>query len=487
MDPKKDPAKRVRKNAPRPSSDQTSRARDPGRPLNQQKGRTGTGRSEAARRAHVMMTDQNTIERDLNATEVNEQTTSEVGSQGADPTQSLAQNPSQKQNGGANPSATPAAADTQAPDRAPGTEHTTAGGSDAASQAGIPDLRHAGPEVVAVEDRARWHEIRSKTIGASESAALLISTPGDEIQDSENYLDEEGEPISPYASPYELWALKTGRLTPIDAEKRNENQRTRWGREFEPLIAEGIARQRGWTYRRPEGYYLMPGDPAIGASLDFEVDVEGLGVFEPFEIKNVAGTEQWRWKNALGEWVVPPWIQVQVQHQLLVTGHERGFVGVLFGGCDDRAFEIRRDDGLIAEINEAIHAFWEMVADDEPPAPDWKRDVDVVKKLFTGLDPEHVEDWRDRDDLMRIASEQKHHAQQKRYHEEEAKRLNAQLQEALGDASAAVLSPDLIIKASRVEGSEVSYFREPYKQLRIGKPPKRHAGAALERVLGRKS
>jgi len=88
-----------------------------------------------------------------------------------------------------------------------------------------------------------------------------------------------------------------------------------------------------------------------------------LGVLE---IKTVAGFKGREWLEG-----VPEHFQLQVQHQLAVTGLERAWLAVLFGGQRLELVEVERDDELIRELIELEEAFWtKHVLADVPPASD---------------------------------------------------------------------------------------------------------------------
>jgi predicted phage-related endonuclease len=348
----------------------------------------------------------------------------------------------------------------------------------------IMKRRKHTPKVIEVRDRAHWEEIRSGTVGASESAALFetvaneFDVSAEAEQDGVDY-EEEGEPISPYMSPLGLWALKSGR---IKAKPTNNNTRIEWGTQLEPVIAEHIAAKSGWTLRKPLGYYVHPRIPRMGASLDFEVEVDGTGRWYPFEIKNVAVDERWKWRNAVGEWVVPGHIQIQAQHQLAVTGLERCYIGVLFGGNEDRVFEIERDDALIKEIEAAVKDFWWHVDNDKAPEANLSRDGWVIKRLYAMVDPQNVIDLSNDADVRELVANMKHHSSQASFHKKEADRLRQELTMRLGSASHAYLG-DAIITSTIVEGAQVSYYREPYRKITVSKPKKKHAGLPVTKAV----
>lgn len=342
------------------------------------------------------------------------------------------------------------------------------------------------PVIVPIRDQNHWLELRYTTVGASESAALFESvaneSPIEAAENDEFEFQEDSEPVSPYLSPLALWALKTKKITATPASKNN---RVTWGTRFEPVIAAGIAESKGWKISKPQGYYMHPRVQRMGASLDYEVDIgDGTGELFPFEIKNVADSERWKWRNAVGEWVVPGHIMIQVQHQLAVTGKEKAFIGVVFGGSEDRVFEVPRDEQLIGEIEAAVSEFWWYVDNDTQPTVNTERDGWVIRRLYQHADPEKVLNWEADDDARGLVAQMKHHSSQANFHKKEGEKIRDQLLMRLGDAGFASLGPDAMLSANTVAGGQVSYWREPYRNMRVGKPKKKHSGRPVAQILG---
>lgn len=67
---------------------------------------------------------------------------------------------------------------------------------------------------------------------------------------------------------------------------------------------------------------------------------------------------------------VPEYVQLQVQHQLVVTGKAAADVAVLLGGQHLEIHRIHRDEALIARLIQLEAAFWRYVETDTPPPAD---------------------------------------------------------------------------------------------------------------------
>lgn len=82
---------------------------------------------------------------------------------------------------------------------------------------------------------------------------------------------------------------------------------------------------------------------------------------------------------------VPEYVQIQVQHQLAVTGKSAAHVAVLLCGQALEVFRIERDDALIGRLVELEAAFWRYVETDTPPPPDGSESADrALRHLYPG-------------------------------------------------------------------------------------------------------
>lgn len=67
---------------------------------------------------------------------------------------------------------------------------------------------------------------------------------------------------------------------------------------------------------------------------------------------------------------VPEYVQIQVQHQLAVTGKQAADVAVLMHGQNLQIHRIERDEALITKLIELEAKFWHYVQTDTPPPAD---------------------------------------------------------------------------------------------------------------------
>lgn len=116
------------------------------------------------------------------------------------------------------------------------------------------------------------------------------------------------------------------------------NERIDWGVALQDAIANEFARQNQWNIRKKTEYIRIP-ELRLGSSFDFECSTEDEEDGEEYlnkfllEVKNVDSLEyKNKWITTGFEIEATPYIELQVQHQLLVSGLQVAYIGALIGG-----------------------------------------------------------------------------------------------------------------------------------------------------------
>ncbi len=216
---------------------------------------------------------------------------------------------------------------------------------------------------IAVSERKNW-------IGASESAALFG--------------------LSPYTSLFELWHQKVGNIPSPDL---STDERVNAGQFMEPSIAAWAAHKWGWPIVNIKDYRQSASVNHMGCSLDFET-VDG---HEPVEIKNVDNLifRDGDWESE-GDTILdaPMHILLQVQHQLACAPGlvpERGWLIVCVGGNKLYRMEVPRHDTMIGRIESEVREFWDSVAANEEPEPNFEMDASAINLLYHGTGVEFAD------------------------------------------------------------------------------------------------
>jgi predicted phage-related endonuclease len=167
-----------------------------------------------------------------------------------------------------------------------------------------------------------------------------------------------------YISMSELIDNKTTKIL----TRFESNERMDWGVALQDGIAHEFARQNQWNIRKKTEYIRIP-ELRIGSSFDFEIKIGVQILNEGFpsenallEIKNVDAFEfRSKWVTSGFDIESTPYIELQVQHQMLVSGLKVAYIGALVGG--NKGVIIRRESNkkVQDEILRRSEKFWKEV------------------------------------------------------------------------------------------------------------------------------
>lgn len=262
--------------------------------------------------------------------------------------------------------------------------------------------------------RDEWLDVRKQGIGSSDAAAAVG--------------------LNPYKSQLELWMEKTGRDTDLPKpDPDNTEEPVYWGTLLEPIVATAYTKQTGRKVRRVNAVLQHPEKPWMLANIDREVI--GASDVQILECKTAGEFGARLWKEG-----VPEYIQLQVQHQLAVTGKKAADVAVLICGQQLQVHRIHRDEELIAKLMELQERFWHYVTNDTPPPADGSASsATALRYLYPRDTGEQVDFQLDSNMSQLFESLQEARAQLETYKQQE-ELFKQQIQEAMGDATKAVFS-----------------------------------------------
>lgn len=211
--------------------------------------------------------------------------------------------------------------------------------------------------VCSSEDRARWLDLRSTGIGASEIAAVL------------------GE--SRWKSPLALYAEKTG-----ESSESSDNEAMFWGLRLERIVADVFSERTGRAVMWSGEMLRSREHPWALATLDALV-APSKDVRWPLDSKTSSAFKADDWEDG-----PPREYYLQLQQQMLVTGASRASIACLLGGQRLVWCDVERDEIEIRRIIHAGRAFWERVEQRSAPFPDGS---DSSRAALLDLYP-HAED-----------------------------------------------------------------------------------------------
>ena len=270
------------------------------------------------------------------------------------------------------------------------------------------------PTVITPANEADWLAMRKADVTSTESAALFG--------------------MSPYMTYFDLWHRKHSGAVP----EFKTNERMKWGNRLEAAIAHGIADEQGWEIQ-PLKDYMRLADKRIGSSFDFVIT--NLGEPVHLEIKNVdylAFRDGWI-EHDDGTIEAPEHIEMQVQHQMLVSGYKRAFIGAFIAGNRGVVIERERDEDVIAAIRVKIAEFWHAVDHHIEPNPVMPGDAEVVIRLNQYAQPGKVLDAGSDANITMLVTQYKRACADEKNAQEDKETAKALLLEAIGDAEKVLL------------------------------------------------
>ena len=185
--------------------------------------------------------------------------------------------------------------------------------------------------------RADWLAQRRKSIGGSDAAGIIG--------------------LSQYATPYTVWADKTGRLP-----DQEDNEAMRQGRDLEEYVAVRWMEATGKTVRKSNALIYNSFYPFAHADIDRTVVGENAGL----ECKTTSTLNLRQFKGV----EFPEKYYAQCVHYLAVTGAARWYLAVLVYGRGFFTFTLERDQAEIDSLMGAERDFWKLVEQNTPPALD---------------------------------------------------------------------------------------------------------------------
>jgi len=250
-------------------------------------------------------------------------------------------------------------------------------------------------EFLKAEQRSpEWFALRKEGITATEAAVIAG--------------------LSPYKTPYQLWAEKSGKYEPAPAGAAAVR-----GILLESTVAAFYEMETGRDLKRSNGIVRIKEIPWAMASLDRTiVGEDGL-----VEIKTSASP---RWSL----YPVPPEVVAQVQWQMFVTAAPWVDVAVLLGGLVFRIERVNADIEYQTQLYQKALAFREALATQTPP-PLQGEDSDALAAVmpWNGQD----EYAQATDGIERIAALYGEKQYEAKLLDQELQNLAVSLKEAIGE------------------------------------------------------
>lgn len=306
-------------------------------------------------------------------------------------------------------------------------------------------------EVHSATDRVAWLQLRRRDVTASVAGCLL------------------GADVHEYITPFELWALKSGRLV----EDPEETPAMRRGRLLEPVALELLAEQRpDWRIVRP-GVYLRDPEARIGATPDAFAWERGDGPAEErvkgiVQVKSVnPQTFRAKWKQEDGSVEPPLWIVVQAIIEAKLASAAWAVVAALVvgHGLDLHVVEVPLHEGVYARLVDEVARFWKLVDSGEMPPVDYGRDADAIRALYPVDNGSHIDLTGD-NRFAEVARERTILSRRIKADEKALKEANAELLYRVGSAISAEFAGGTLT-AKTIHRRAYTVEAGSYRALRI--------------------
>lgn len=180
----------------------------------------------------------------------------------------------------------------------------------------------------------------------------------------------------------------------------------------------------------------------MGSSFDFGIEGEFSEEGTPgehnekgiLEIKNVdflQFRDTWT-KHEDGSLEAPAHIEIQIQHQMLVSGRKFAWIGALIGGNDIKLIRREADQEIQFEIIARVKDFWSSILENREPTPDFAKDAEILSKIYGYAEPGKTLKT-DSPDLLSLAEQYTIAGKQATQYEEAKKAIKAQILSLIQD------------------------------------------------------
>ncbi len=322
------------------------------------------------------------------------------------------------------------------------------------------------PKFLYPKSHEEWLQIRTGYLTSTEMAALYG--------------------LSPYASHFELWHQKKGNI----ARDFEANERTRWGQLLERTIALSVGERYGVKVRALNAH-VVHDECQMSSSFDFEVvgfaeqdeidddvlrelyTLHGPGILEIKLVDKFIAMDQWTAPKKDQHPEAPPHIEIQLQHQMECIDRKWGAIAALVGGNELWLLPRERDLDVGQAFRTAAGEFWDSQLSNQPPEPNYARDAEAIRQLFSYAEPGTLADLRNRADLESIAADYKRGGQLEKEGAEIKAAARSKLLYEIGDAEKALLPGGYKVSAGvRGEIEVAASTRKAYRDFRISGGPK---------------
>lgn len=283
-------------------------------------------------------------------------------------------------------------------------------------------------EVIITQNEQHWLELRTKDLTSTDVSALFG--------------------LSPYKTAFELFhEKKDGQVVSI-----KPNERMKWGNRFESAIAHGVAEDNNWTVQ-PLKVYMRDPEARLGSSFDFEITslLHGKCILEIKNVDSLQYFKKWR-DDGAGAIEAPEHIELQIQHQMLVSGYQHCALVAMVGGNSPKVVFRKFDPEIGKAITAKAAKFWASIEANEPPSADYSRDADLIAQIYSQANEGEIYDANIDADVASLVESYKDATASRDHFDSMASKYKAQILERVTTAEK-IIGPFGSITLSRTKDS----------------------------------
>ena len=322
-----------------------------------------------------------------------------------------------------------------------------------------------GVQVQRPATREEWLAGKTKTIGASELAALFG--------------------VHPYMTPFELFAIKSGLMTKEFAEAEIEPEAihlppTERGNLFEDDAFELIARLRPDWVLTPNP--IPGGDVYVDATLGMS-STPDLFAVEPrkpgrssIQVKTMNDRvfrEQWEKEGV----IEPPYsVAIQAIADATLSDCDRAYAAAMVVGYKTSLYlvEVPLMPVFMVKARALVKDFWRRIRDNDPYPPNFAKDGELIASIYKTDDGAEA-DWSDNarvGDIVRQRDQLTAIEKMGRAAAEARQAFDAELRYLLKNATSALLPDGRVLEAKTInrKASVVKIDASSYRTVKIKEP-----------------
>lgn len=226
--------------------------------------------------------------------------------------------------------------------------------------------------ISSLHNKASWLQARREDVTASQIGALFG--------------------VHDFITPYQLWLVKAG----LHDDVVEETAAMERGKYIEPMAVQYLKDHHpGMKIEHNAASFTYYRDPEhrLGATPDVIAhDERGIGIIQ---IKSVEpSTFRKKWFDSAGDYEVPLWIALQATLEAHLVGANWAAVApvVVGHGIEMPLIDVPLISGVIDRMREKVAAFWRSIEENDPPAPDFTVDGEMISMMYGDGDPDHEVD-----------------------------------------------------------------------------------------------